>query len=435
MTTKAINNAVNFPKADVFELGAGETHFELAGAYRFSLDAGSVEIELIDSETLWRTIIYVKAGYELVLFLPDARYQLSVTPLERDADPVRVRRLTRVARLQFYLAKIISLFRRRPREALRAVTGFWRRNRSGLPTAAQPGRQTVSAVVKTDREILKPAPAEVPRDAVSIIIPTKERLDLLRACIQSLDLIKDSRFEVIIVDNGASHPDMLAYLTTISQNDTVRVLRRDIPFNFSQLCNDGARLATHPLLLFLNDDIEALDGSWLGAMQGFAAREDVGVIGARLLYPSGTLQHGGIASNLIPGPGHPWRNISRDIWQTSPLLAEAGEVDAVTGACLMVRKAVFEAIDGFDADAFAVTLNDVDLCLRIRERGLKVVYVPQATLLHKEGQTRLADDRPEEALRYRSELAAFYRRHKTAARVSIFYPSGLRRDGDSGLAI
>jgi GT2 family glycosyltransferase len=435
MTTKAISNAVNFLKADVFELSAGESHYELGGAYRFSLDAGGVEIELVNSETLWRTIIYVKAGLELVLFLPHARYQLYVAPLGGGAGPVRVGRMTGVARLGFYLTKMFSVLRRPPHEAFQAIKVFWRRNRSGLPTAAQPGRQAASVIAQTDREILQPAPADAPRAAVSIIIPTKERLDLLRACINSLALLEDARFEVIIVDNGASHPDMLAYLAGLGQRDNVRVLRRDIPFNFSQLCNDGAQLAIHPLLLFLNDDIEALDGNWLGAMQGFAAREDTGVVGARLLYPSGTLQHGGIASNLVPGPGHPWRNVPRDIWQTEPLLAEAGEVDAVTGACLMIRKAGFEAIGGFDADAFAVTLNDVDLCLRVRERGLKVVYVPQATLLHKEGQTRRADDHPEEALRYRGELAAFYRRHKMAARVSVFYPRGLRRDGDAGLAI
>jgi GT2 family glycosyltransferase len=306
------------------------------------------------------------------------------------------------------------------------------RSQATVQAARLSGPPANSAMPSGTRPPLEPA-AVAPGLAVSIIIPTKDRFDLLSACIDSLAAIADVPYEVIIIDNGAMAPAMLGVLDALRARDNVRVVRRDIPFNFSQLCNDGARLARNPLLLFLNDDVEALDGHWLSAMRGFMGRPDVGVVGARLLYPSEALQHGGIASNLIPGPGHPWRTVTPEVWRHHPLLAQAGDVDAVTGACLMISKAVFDRLGGFDEDAFAIALNDVDLCLRVRGLGLRVVYAPQATLWHKESQTRAPDQAPEEIERYRRELAVFYRRHEAAARSSVFYPNDLRRDTDAAL--
>ncbi len=234
--------------------------------------------------------------------------------------------------------------------------------------------------------------------------------------------------DIIIVDNGATDPAVLAGLERLAARSDVRVIRHDAPFNFAELCNLGARQARYDTLLFLNDDVEALDGDWLGAMLAFTARPDVGVVGARLLYPSRDLQHAGVATNLIPGPGHPWRGMGEAEWREHPLIAAAGEVDAVTGACLMIGRALFDALGGFDQQAFAVTLNDVDLCLKARARGLKVVYAPQATLLHKEGQSRRRDDDLAEQVRRERELAVFYDRYPEAARRSVFYPVWLRRD-------
>lgn len=428
MTPKAISLPA------MFQLPAESAIFSCDGTYDFSTERGATEIEVINTLTLWRSVIYLHRDRALSLFLPPAPYRFLVRSMDGDGQPqVLVRRMGGVQMLSFYAGKSLSLLKKSPSESLARAIGFFRRKHAKMPVAAQTGvRKVIVCEHVVKRTVLYPAPVDRPRQAVSIIIPTKERFDLLKACIDSLGLIEGAVHEVIIVDNGATSLQMMDYLVSLAQRDTVRVLRRDIPFNFSQLCNDGARLARHPLLLFLNDDIEALDGDWLSAMQGFAAREDVGVVGARLLYPSGSLQHGGIASHLVPGPGHPWRGAPREIWEQHPLLAQAGEVDAVTGACLMIRHDLFDAVGGFDEKKFAVTLNDVDLCLRVREHGLKVVYAPQATLLHKEGQTRRADDRPEESVRYTRELAAYFRRHESAARTSVFYPPHARRDTDTG---
>lgn len=428
MTPKAISLPA------MFQLPAESAIFSCDGTYDFSTERGAAEIEVINTLTLWRSVIYLHRDRALSLFLPPAPYRFLVRSMDGDGQPhVLVRRLGSLQKLRFYLGKALHLLRRPPHESLARAVGFFRRKHAKMPVAAQTGGAVeADRLPVVARNAFYPAPVDRPRQAVSIIIPTKERFDLLSACIDSLRLIKGSVYEIIIVDNGATHPKMLDYLAELERSATARVLHRDVPFNFSYLCNEGARLARHPLLLFLNDDIEAMDGEWLSAMQGFAARDDTGVVGARLLYPSGALQHGGIASHLVPGPGHPWRGVPKEIWQSHPLLAQAGEVDAVTGACLMIGHDLFDAIGGFDEHNFAVTLNDVDLCLRVRERGLKVVYAPQATLLHKEGQTRRADDRPEESVRYTRELAAYFRRHESAARTSVFYPLHARRDTDSG---
>ena len=271
--------------------------------------------------------------------------------------------------------------------------------------------------------------------AVSIVIPTRDSVEMLKACILSLERIAGLAIEIIVVDNGATRPEARAYLDAIRSRPGISVLLLDIPFNFSRLCNAGARLARHPVLLFLNDDVEALDGVWLLRLLSFLACADTGVVGARLLYPSGDLQHAGIASNLVPGPGHPWRGQSRPEWERNPFVTTVGEVDAVTAACLGIRRDLFFNLGGFDEENFAVTINDVDLCLRVKALGLKVVYVPEATLVHKEGQSRRSDEHPGEAIRRRAELAAYVRRHRHAASVSCFYPSYLRRDTDQATPI
>lgn len=275
-------------------------------------------------------------------------------------------------------------------------------------------------------------PVKVPENtAVSIIIPTKIRHDLLAECVQSLNLIEDINYEIIIIDNGATSSDMLDLLQRLKTEQMLRVSRHDIPFNFSTLCNLGASQALHPLLLFLNDDVEALDGDWLKSMCSFVLREDVGVVGARLLYPSRDLQHGGIATHLLPGPGHPWRNLNEAAWNTNPLLNKPSEVDAVTGACLLIPKSTFEQIGGFDEKRFPVTLNDVDLCLKVRRLGLTVVFDPGATLLHKEGQSRPNDEDEDQISRHAMELRSFLELYPDFARTSVFYPSYLRRDTEN----
>ncbi len=440
MTSKAISKA--------FDLLAGrvlsgrdavplEGTYRLDGAYRVAVAGGAVEIECLDTASLLRSVIYAMPGRDMVVRVPCGDYRFWLRPLGHgELSRLTLSPMGIMDKARFLVVKAWEVLRRGDAVAvgLSLLRGRVGADRPGSIQAARvPGvGQEVQAWPAVGRAPLEPVVS--PRDlAVSIIIPTKERVDLLKACIESLAMVEDVPYEVVVIDNGATGAAMLAYLADLSRRENVQVARWDIPFNFAKLCNEGARLARHPVLLFLNDDVEAQDGHWLSAMRDFAARQDVGIVGARLLYPSDQLQHAGIATNLIPGPGHPWRDAPRTLWEAHPLLAQAGDVDAVTGACLMVRKTTFERVGGFDEVNFAIALNDVDLCLKVRALGLRIVYAPQATLWHKESQTRQADQAPQEIERYRRELAAFYSRHEAAARVSVFYPHDLRRDTDAAL--
>ncbi len=228
---------------------------------------------------------------------------------------------------------------------------------------------------------------------VSVIIPTKNRVDLLKNCLTSLiERTAYSRAEILVVDNGSDDPATLAFLQELRNMgaDSLRVLEHPGEFNFSAMNNHAAREARGEYLLLLNNDTEILHGDWLEEMLGYAQRADVGAVGARLLYPDGSIQHagiilglGGIASN------HPWQKAAGDDPGYFGRLMLAQDFSALTGACLLTRKAVYDAAGGLDEQAFSVNFNDVDYCLRLREQGLKVVWTPFATLRHEESVSQV----------------------------------------------
>jgi GT2 family glycosyltransferase/trans-aconitate methyltransferase len=223
---------------------------------------------------------------------------------------------------------------------------------------------------------------------VSIIVPTKNRLDLLRNCLTSLiEITGYSRCEILVVDNGSDDPDTLAYLQSLRElgSDSLRVLDYPGAFNFSAMNNRAAEVARGDYLLLLNNDTVVLHADWLEEMLGYAQRSDVGAVGARLLYPDGSIQHagvvlglGGVASN------HPWQKAAADDPGYFGRLQLPQDYTVLTAACLLTRKAVYDSMGGLDEERFQVNFNDVDYCLKLRERGLKVVWTPYATLHHVE---------------------------------------------------
>ncbi len=227
------------------------------------------------------------------------------------------------------------------------------------------------------RAILSPA-------RVSIIIPTRDGFGMLRRCLTAVERSQHPDFEVLIVDNGSRDRATLALLAATRH----RVLRAPGPFNFSRLNNEAVREATGRYLLFLNDDTEPLDPTWLGELEEHAQRSEVGAVGAKLLYSDDRIQHAGVAVGVGGIAGHPYR-----FRRHAP--GSVRNVSAVTAACLMVRRDVFEEVGGFD-ERLPINSNDVDLCLRVRARGLLVVYTPYAVVRHYESQTRgaraLSDD-------------------------------------------
>lgn len=240
---------------------------------------------------------------------------------------------------------------------------------------------------------------------VSVIIPTRDRLDLLRTCIEGLVRTAYPAIEVIIVDNGSNDPATLEYLANLDPA-RFQVLRDDGPFNFSRLNNRAARLATGELLCLLNNDIEVLAPDWLEIMASQALRPDVGAVGARLLYPDGRIQHAGVVMGICGGAAHAHRLLRPNAEGYFHRHALPQFVSAVTAACLVVRRESFEAVGGLDEENFAVAFNDVDLCMRLNQKGWQSLYEPRATLVHHESVSRGLDRDPVGAKRLAQELAA-----------------------------
>jgi GT2 family glycosyltransferase len=230
---------------------------------------------------------------------------------------------------------------------------------------------------------------------VSIIIPFKDRLELLRGCLRSLRDSTYRDFEVVLVDNGSSDPRTARYLYRLRRRRSACVVDCPGPFNFSWLCNEGAKQATGEYLLFLNNDMEVLTPDWLQRLIRLAQRPEVGVAGATLLYPDGTIQHAG----LFPRSDGRWVHASRGCLWGAAGQEESRQiraVPAVSAACLMIRRELFTSLGGFD-ERLPVTYNDIDLCCRARDRQLLVAVSPHARLLHFECLSRgYAGDQPGE---------------------------------------
>lgn len=244
--------------------------------------------------------------------------------------------------------------------------------------------------------------ARTPR--VTAIIPTRFRIDLLEACLAGLiEATGYPDLEVVVVDNGSTDqrlPDVLANAGRRLQ--LIRVEDRG-GFNFPRLIAAGAARATGEVLLLLNDDVEAQETGWLHRLIESAMRPDVGAVGARLLYPDGTVQHAGAVLGIGGVCGHLWKGASPAEQARNPYIAYPGRRMAVTGACLAVRREAYDRVGGLDAEAFPVAFNDIDFCLRLNAAGYRTLYRGDAVLTHHESQSRGTDD-ANEARRKRLEV-------------------------------
>jgi len=231
---------------------------------------------------------------------------------------------------------------------------------------------------------------------VSIIIPTRDRLTALKRCLDSIrDRTSYRNYEIILVNNGSKEADTLAYLGQLRRQENIQVLDHPIPFNYSALNNWGVGFARGDHLLFLNNDTEVINGEWLEALLEHSQRPEVGAVGAKLLFPNNTLQHAGVILGLglidgrppgIAGHSHKYLRDSSHGYFGIPHIIR--NYSAVTAACMMMRKEVFYEVGGFDAEHLPIAFNDVDLCLRLRERGYLIVYTPFAVLYHHESASR-----------------------------------------------
>lgn len=261
---------------------------------------------------------------------------------------------------------------------------------------------------------------------VSIIIPTRNRVDLLRTCIDGVRRTDYSRVEIIVVDNDSDDPDTLAYLAE-QEAQGMRVLRYGGAFNYSAINNYAVGHATGQLLCLLNNDIEVLAPDWLAIMATQAMRDDVGAVGAQLLYPDGRIQHAGVVMGIGNAAGHAHRFVQPEDEGYFRRHALPQFTSAVTGACLVVAKERFLAVGGLDEANFKVAFNDVDLCLKLNQRGWQSLYEPRAVLVHHESVSRGFDRDPVGAARFARELAALQRIWKTDEIVDPFHHPNLSK--------
>ena len=274
--------------------------------------------------------------------------------------------------------------------------------------------------------LVRPLPEPAP--LVSVIVPTRDRADLLAVALDGLLARTDyPALEVIVVDNGSTEPATRDLFAHHAADPRFRVLAAPGPFNFSDLSNRGAAAAAGSLLLFLNNDIEVIEPGWLTELASIASDPEVGAVGAKLLYPDGTIQHGGIVLGIggIAGHSHLGLPGSEPGYFARMVLAQ--EVSAVTGACLALRAEVFSEVGGFDAAHLAVAFNDVDLCLKIRAAGHRIVWTPHARLVHHESKSRGAEDTPEKRARFEAESRVMRERWAPVLRADPYYNPNLSR--------
>lgn len=267
----------------------------------------------------------------------------------------------------------------------------------------------------------------VPRPAplASIVIPSRDRLDLIGRVTEGVLRGTDyPSIELVVVDNGSTDPAVLRFYETLRADSRVRIVPYPHSFNFSAMTNAGVRASHGQVLVLLNNDIAVLEPGWLSALVAQAVRPEVGAVGAKLLYEDGTLQHAGVVAGLGGRAGHILRRRPGDTPGHLGRLRVAHEVSGVTAACLAVERRKFDAAGGFDETTFAIDFNDVDFCLRLGALGLKTIWTPQATLSHLESVSR-GRPKGEERRRFEREADTFAARWRDVIRHDPFYHPAL----------
>lgn len=240
---------------------------------------------------------------------------------------------------------------------------------------------------------------------VSIIIPTRNLGHILKTCLESiLEKTTYPNYEIVLLDNGSDEAETIKLIETWKQKEPNRFkhIVYDVPFNYSKINNYAVTQSSGDYLLFLNNDIEVISPGWLTAMVEQAQRSSIGAVGAKMYYEDDTLQHGGVVLGIGDAAGHSHRHAHRDDYGYVGQLLAVNNYSAVTAACLMCRREVFESVGGFD-EALGVAFNDVELCIRIQNAGYRNIWLPHVELYHYESKSRGYEDTPEKMQRLQKE--------------------------------
>ncbi|KQV80225.1 hypothetical protein ASD15_15260 [Massilia sp. Root351] len=289
------------------------------------------------------------------------------------------------------------------------------------------------------RRVLRPLGKRERQAKVSLIIPTRDRVELLERCIGSIRRHTDwPGLELVVIDNDSALPRSRSYFRKLAQQGVI-ILPCPGPFNFATLNNAAVHAASGEIIGLVNNDIEALHGGWLDEMVGQLLRPGVGAVGAKLLWPNGMVQHGGVLLGVGNVAGHFGNRLADADWGDHGRNQLQQQVSAVTAACLLLRKRDYLAVGGMDGAAFPVAFNDVDLCLKLRQAGKAIVWTPHARLLHAESASRGHEDTPQKRARALREIDQLRARWGQALQHDPAYHPSLNLDPHShaygGLAL
>lgn len=225
---------------------------------------------------------------------------------------------------------------------------------------------------------------------VSIVIPTRDQLELIRQLIDGiLHNTQYSNIEIVIVDNGSTNRSTLDFYSELRRRNDIRIIDYREPFNYSVACNRGAAAARGEYVLFMNNDIEITHPGWLNEMLKWGEQPEIGVVGPHLIYPNGRTQHAGIVLGLYGLAGHAFHQCAPETYSPFGMAEWVRNVSAVTGACQLISKSLFDDLGGYD-EGYTLLYSDLDLCLRVKQKGFRVVYTPHCRLVHHECSTRNA---------------------------------------------
>ena len=306
-------------------------------------------------------------------------------------------------------------------------------NEAGMrAVAAHLKRMNLSAKVVEGKfpftyRVLYDVPSPTP--LVSIVIPTCDHVDVLRTCVESiLEKTAYDNYEVVIVENNSVEESTFKYYEGLLEREPQRVRVEYWPdeFNYSKIINFGVSRARGDYLLLLNNDTELITPEWLERFVGLCSRDDVGAAGALLYYPDDTIQHAGVVVNDTAG-NHLFKDMPRGNWGYFNLADCQRQLTAVTAACLMTTRKAFEAVNGFE-EAYAVCYNDVDFCLKLRDRGYHIIYTPEVQMYHHESLSRGLDQSESRRIRYAGEHAlVFSRWHHIYATGDPYFSPNVRQ--------
>lgn len=333
------------------------------------------------------------------------------------------------------------------------VLYHWRAHQKSTAKVADTKNYAYEAGVKviaehlkrTGKEAIVKNPGEVPgiyqvkyavkgKPKVSILIPNKDYYQGLKKCLKSiLTLTTYENYEILILENNSTEKETFAFYKTIQQNPKIRVLEcKEKEFNYSKIINFGVKNATGDFILQLNNDTKLLTPDWLEILLGYAQNKEIGAVGARLYYADKSIQHAGIAYGIAGKAGNLLVGLPYGTHDPFGREAAIRNVAAVTGACLFCRREIYDEVGFMDETLFKVAFNDVDFCLKILEKGYRVVYNPYIELIHYESKTRGYEDTPEKKARFEEETQNFQTKwnHLLAKGDPYYNPNLSREDGN-----